>query len=157
MTELDNNMKNQERIKRVASLNAILGDEFGLFTKTLNYHWNIEGPRFHSLHTFLETSYRELLEVLDDVAERARMLGGPATGTVKNLLDHMSIKEKEGAHLSTNDMLTDLLNSHVHLEEEIKRIRNSNNWEDDPGTEDFLIGLLRKHEKTSWMIRSHLL
>ncbi|MEC9282312.1 MAG: DNA starvation/stationary phase protection protein, partial [Bdellovibrionota bacterium] len=68
----------------VDHLNSLLANEFSLFTKTLNYHWNITGPRFHSMHEFLDEQYHSLLEVVDEVAERIRQLDAFPNGTLKD-------------------------------------------------------------------------
>lgn len=140
-----------------SSLNNILADEYALFTKTLNYHWNMTGPRFHSLHTFLEGSYKETLEVMDSVAERVRILGGTPLSTVKGMGEHMDMKEINGRDLSTNEMLADLFNSNMLIQNIIKSTINEKEaFKSDPGTEDFLVGLLQKHEMMSWTLKSHL-
>ncbi len=64
------------------TLNVLLADEYVLFTKTYNYHWNVKGSHFHDLHKMLEEQYRELLEIVDEVAERVRALGAPSFGTL---------------------------------------------------------------------------
>ncbi|MGH7873731.1 MAG: Dps family protein, partial [Candidatus Binatia bacterium] len=69
--------------KVVEILNTLLSDEYVLYTKTRNYHWNVLGPQFNDLHKFFEEQYTELNVVVDDVAERARTLGGWAFGTLK--------------------------------------------------------------------------
>ena len=66
----------------VAILNTLLADEYLLYTKTRNYHWNVVGPQFNDLHKFFEAQYNELDEIVDDVAERSRALGGNAFGTM---------------------------------------------------------------------------
>lgn len=156
MSDMDRDFK--KRI--VTGMNNLLADEYGLFTKTLNYHWNITGPRFHSLHTFLEGQYRELLEVMDDVAERIRFLGERPLGTVKAIESHMQLPEAKdnGDHLSDIGMLQDLLESNNSIHGRIKELLQTHDLGTyDPGTEDFLVGVLRQHEKMAWMLRSHLL
>jgi len=138
------------------ALNFLLANEYALFTKVLNYHWNITGPRFHSLHSLLEDEYKKLLEIMDDLAERVRILGGTPLSTVKQMGKAMTLSEKSGESLSGNDMLSDLLESNFVIQKEIKHFLSNKNLEKDPGTEDFLVGILQKHEFTSWMFRSHL-
>ena len=138
-------------------LNYMLANEYALFTKTLNYHWNITGPRFHSLHEFLEGQYRGLLDVMDDVAERIRMMGETPYSTVEQLKNAMDVKERNGRHLSSNEMLEDLFETNLKIQESIKeKLNESEAFQNDFGTEDFLVGMLQKHEKTSWMLKSHL-
>lgn len=139
------------------ALNKLLANEFGLFTKTLNYHWNISGPRFHSLHSFLEVQYRDLLEVMDDIAERVKILGETPHSTVQKFAETMSLNEMNGNEMHSQEMLHDLFKDNIKIQAFIKEsLTMKRFFENDPGTEDFLISLLQKHEKMSWMLKSHL-
>ena len=141
----------------VTCLNGVLANEYALFTKTLNYHWNITGPRFHSLHTFLEGQYRELLEVMDEVAERVRILDERPISTIKGMYSHMEIKDGQEKAPNAETMLQNLMEDHVTIQNQLKEIVTDKvRCETDPGTEDMLISLLRKHETMSWMLRSHI-
>ncbi len=138
-------------------LNSLLANEYALFTKTLNYHWNVTGPRFHSLHTFLEDQYKQQLEIMDDMAERVRVLGENPVGTVKEMKDFMEMKEKNGKSLSSSEMIYDLFTSNLHIQSSIKDfVSDTDVFKKDPGTEDFLVSILQKHEMMSWMLKSHL-
>ncbi len=138
-------------------LNDLLANEYALFTKTLNYHWNVTGPRFHSLHKFLGEQYHELLEMMDGLAERVRVLGEVPHSTLKKMTKEMDINEVTGNSLSSSEMLSDLFNSHMMIQSYIKTsITTDKNFEKQPGIEDFLVGLLNKHEMMSWMLKSHL-
>lgn len=140
-----------------AGLNNLLANEYALFTKTLNYHWNITGPRFNSIHKFLEEHYHSLLTVMDDVAERVRILGETPHSTVKKMAAEMDINERNGMDMSSSEMLDDLLGDNIKIQSFIKEtIANEDLFKKDPGTEDFLVGLLQKHETMSWMLKSHL-
>lgn len=137
-------------------LNNILANEYALFTKTLNFHWNITGPRFHSLHIFLEEQYRALLEIMDETAERIRVLGERPISTIKEMYSQTNLKEST-IEPAAEEMLTLLLRDHLIIQEQIKdAVSEEKIFEKDPGSEDFLIGLLQKHEKMSWMLKSHL-
>ncbi len=103
-------------------LNSLLANEYALFTKTLNYHWNVTGPRFHSLHTFLEDQYKQQLEIMDDMAERVRVLGENPIGTVKEMKDFMEMNEKNGKTLSSSEMIYDLFTSNLHIQSSIEII-----------------------------------
>ncbi len=141
-------------------LNHILANEYALFTKTLNYHWTVTGPRFKSLHTFLEGHYESLLAMMDGLAERVRVLGETPIGTVKEMKSAMDVDEITGKKLSANEMLADLYSTHMNIQESIKSFvtakDNEKVFASDPGTEDHLVGVLQKHEMMSWMIKSHL-
>lgn len=156
-SDMTDTLDYEMKIPVVNGLNTLLADEYGLFTKTLNYHWNITGPRFHSLHEFLEGHYRELLDVMDAVAERVRFLGETPLSTVSALKAEMKIPETDGEKLTDIEMLEDLLRANISLQSKIKQlIKTPELSKRDPGTEDFLVGVLRQHEKMSWMLRSHL-
>jgi len=147
--------KDREGVLKI--LNTVLADEYVLNTKTKNYHWNIVGPQFHDLHKFLDAQYEELADIVDDVAERARSLGGPALGTLGEFLKQTRLKEQPGQHPGAREMIANLLADHealirtlrVDLEACAERYH-------DIGTNDFLTGLMEKHEKMAWMLRACL-
>src|SRR5262245_23863981 len=86
--------KNREAVVKV--LNVLLSDEVALYVKTRNYHWNVTGPQFNDLHKFFEGQYEELDEILDEVAERARSLGGVSLGSMAGFLKNTRLKETAG-------------------------------------------------------------
>ncbi|MCR9204889.1 MAG: DNA starvation/stationary phase protection protein, partial [Halobacteriovoraceae bacterium] len=150
------NISNEE-IKNTASfLNTLLANEYALFTKTLNYHWNVEGPRFHSLHTFLETQYNSLLTKMDSIAERVRVLGESPLSTVKEMASQMNINEVNGKDLSSSEMLEDLYLTHMTIHEDMRMFLKEMNNEEDPGTEDFIVSLINDHEMMAWKLKSHI-
>ncbi|MGH7152208.1 MAG: Dps family protein, partial [Planctomycetota bacterium] len=89
-------LSDSQRSDVVGILTTLLADEYVLYTKTRNYHWNVVGHQFHDLHKFFEEQYEALDEVVDDVAERARSLGGPSAGTLKEFLGATRLKESPG-------------------------------------------------------------
>ncbi len=148
----------EKRNKEIINfLNSILANEYLLFTKTLNYHWNFKGPRFTSMHKFLEEHYNKLLEVMDDTAERVKILDGIPLSTAQEMTEETIISEKPREIPSSNKMIATLLRDHHTIQELIKGKVNSDDFfSEDPGSEDFLIGVLREHEKMSWMLKSSL-
>ncbi len=138
-------------------LNTLLADEYVLYTKTRNYHWNVVGPQFNDLHRFFEKQYEELNEIVDDVAERARSLGSPALGTLREFVDRTRLAEQPGSYPDAMSMISGLLEDHeavirtlrVDLETCAERYH-------DLGTNNFLTDLMEKHEKMSWMLRAFL-
>lgn len=147
----------EENAKLVEGLNRLLADEYALFTKTLNYHWNVTGPRFHSIHEFLEGHYRTLLEKIDDVAERVREVGSQPCGTMTEFCDKTHLREKPGVYPEASHMIADLLKDHNSVQAHIRdMLENPSLYQMDPGSEDFLTGLLKEHEEMSWMLKSHL-
>ncbi|MGH7390758.1 MAG: Dps family protein [Candidatus Rokuibacteriota bacterium] len=141
----------------VGILNALLADEFVLYTKTRNYHWNVVSPQFSELHKLFETQYEQLDEVIDEVAERARALDGRAFGTLAEYAQHSRLKERPGEAPPAREMIADLLGDHETV---IRQLRKDADTvvekHGDAGTNDFLVGLMEEHEKTAWMLRAHL-
>ena len=145
-----------DRRRVVAILNTLLADEFLLYTKTRNFHWNVTGPQFNDLHKFFEAQYEALDETIDAVAERARSLGGRALGTLEEFRASARLGEKPGAP-PARDMLAALLADHEALVRALREdITAVNDRHRDVGTADFLTGLLEQHEKSAWMLRSFL-
>ncbi len=146
--------KNRDAVVKI--LNTTLSDEMVLLVKTRNYHWNVTGPQFNDLHKFLDTQYEELNEIVDDVAERARILGGMPFGTMGEFQKQSRLKEHPGQHPSPKSMLANLLNDHEAI---IRTLRADlticQNNHGDAGTSDFLTALMEQHEKMAWMLRSY--
>ena len=138
-------------------LNKLLADEFILYTKTRNAHWNIEGPDFHSVHLFFESQYRELELMVDDVAERIRSLGHYAAGTLKGFLDVTHLTETTRSKNDSSGFINELLEDHNSIVEYIRiNIEPIAMEFRDYGTSDFITGIMEQHEKLAWMLRSHL-
>ncbi len=150
-------MADGDRQAVVQILNTLLADEYVLYTKTRNYHWNVVGPQFNDLHRFFESLYTPLNDVIDEVAERARALGGRASGSLAEFTKATRLTEDPGAAPSPREMLAALLADHeaiiTTLRADIDTVTEEHR---DAGTGDFLIGLLVQHEKTAWMLRAHL-
>lgn len=137
-------------------LNTLLADEFVLYTKTRNYHWNVVGPAFSQLHKFFEAQYEELDEVIDEVAERARSLGGRAAGSLAEFARLSRLKEASGES-AASAMIADLLSDHEAVVRNVRKVLDAVGGQyGDAGTNDFLTGLVEQHEKMAWMLRAHL-
>jgi len=136
-------------------LNKLLANEVVLYTKTRNYHWNIEGPSFMEIHKFLEGQYGELEQMIDDVAERIRSIGHYAEGRLVDFLKLTSLLEPDN---STNQkvQLKNLLDDHETIIRELRTLITKFADENkDLGSSDFVTGLLGKHEKMAWFLRSY--
>jgi starvation-inducible DNA-binding protein len=138
-------------------LSKLLADEFLLYTKTRNAHWNVEGRDFHSVHVFFESQYEQLDEIMDNVAERIRQLGHYAPATLKEFLELTHLTEKSGEKNNSQGFIKELLADHesiiVFLRENVNRFADDFK---DAGTSDFITGLMEDHEKMAWMLRAHL-
>lgn len=146
-----------KHLKQVSDhLNILLCNEYALYTKTLKYHWNVEGPLFGPLHELFKQEYEQLLDIVDDVAERVRALGHKSLGTLKEFSAHATIKEDPNQYPDALDMIKALVTAHEII---IKQIREDIDFTakvNDMGTNNFLCDLIEKHEKTAWMLRAHL-
>ncbi len=137
---------------------TLLADEYVLYTKAHNYHWNVTGPQFIALHRFFEELYTALETVIDEVAERIRQYGQMAPGTMAEFLQLARLKEEAPAtYPNAREMVVRLLADYEalvrYLREDIEKI--DDDFEDD-GAEDYLTMLLQQHQKTAWMLRSLL-
>lgn len=138
-------------------LGKLLADEFVLYTKTRNAHWNIEGPDFHSMHIFFESQYGEIDELMDGVAERIRKIGHYAPASLSQLLQLTHLTEKIDRKNDSQGFLKELLEDHESIIEFIRsNINPFATKYNDAGTSDFITGLMETHETMAWMLRSHL-
>ncbi len=146
-------LSDKARKTMVDVLNRLLADEFVLYVKTRNFHWNVVGPNFAELHKFFEGQYEQLDEFIDDIAERARALDGMAAGSMTDFLKLARLTEAS-SHLSAPEMLRALLADHEQLIRQLRSDIEIAADADDAGTEDFLTGLMEGHEKSAWMLRA---
>lgn len=136
----------------VDMLNRTLADETMLMIKTRHAHWNVSGPDFFELLTFFDLQLKQLNEILDDLAERVRMLGGLTIGGLKDISDHTRLVERPS-------VIPDILHLLADHETVIRIVRKdtqkcSEEYEDE-GTSTMLVSIMRKHEKMAWMLRSY--
>lgn len=150
-------LSDKQRQGVVEILNTLLSDEYVLYTKTRNYHWNVVGPQFHELHRFFEAQYTELNDIVDEVAERARALGGWALGTLAEFSQRTRLKEQPGLYPTAHQMLASLLADHEAIIRSLRTdLETCAQKYHDAGTNDFLTGLMERHEKMAWMLRAFL-
>jgi starvation-inducible DNA-binding protein len=154
--DVDIGLPGQARKEVGRMLNQLLADEHLLYVKTRNYHWNLVGPRFHSLHVFFEGQYVMLQPVMDDLAERARAVGATALGSMAEFTEHARLREEPGGHPEADTMLRNLLADHEAMVQQLRKDVDRCDELNDQGTTDFLTGLMEMHEKQAWMLRAHL-
>ena len=138
-------------------LNTLLADEYIIYTKTRNAHWNVSGPNFLELHQLFQTQYEGLDTIIDDIAERVRSLGHYSLGSLKDFLHVTHMEEENHDFSNSEEIIQTLVNDHETI---IRIIRNditpiSHKYK-DLGTGDFATGIMEKHEKMAWMLRSFL-
>lgn len=148
----------EKHLKNASSiLSAVLSNEMTLYVKTRKFHWNVTGESFMELHKLFENQYKQLEEVIDEIAERIGKLGQKTIGTMNEFSKLSSIKEHPGKYPSSKDMLKELLKDHeeiiIQLRKDIDDCVEKNK---DAGTADFLTGLMEQHETTAWILRRYL-
>ncbi|WP_286752979.1 MULTISPECIES: Dps family protein [Sphingobacterium] len=138
-------------------LSKVLADEYVLYTKTRNAHWNVEGADFYNKHLFFEAQYNELDELIDSLAERIRSLGHYAVASLKQFLQLTQLTEENRSTNDSKSYIKELLMDHesiiISLRENIDHLASDLK---DLGTSDYVTGLMETHEKMAWMLRAHL-
>ena len=137
------------------SLSRLLADSYVLYLKTHNFHWNVTGPMFTTLHTLFETEYTELALAVDEIAERLRALGAVAPGSFSAYGKLASIEEAEGVPKAT-DMIRELVGDQAKVVAAAKAVVEAAEAAGDDATADLGIRRIQIHEKNSWMLASHL-
>ena len=144
-----------ERAKIAQGLSALLADSYTLYLMTHNFHWNVTGPHFNSLHQMFMTQYTEQWTALDLIAERIRAVGYPAPGTYQQFVKLASIKEVAGVPNAT-DMIRHLVAAQEATARTARELFKLVDAANDQPTADLLTQRLDVHEKTAWMLRSLL-
>lgn len=136
-------------------LNVVLLETYALYLKTQNYHWNVTGPNFYSLHNMLEVQYKELAEAIDDIAERIRALGEKVEASFLYFDQNKSINDGIPSN-SSESMLKDLVQSQEVVIEKLVELLNVASEHGDKASEDMATQRLNAHEKQKWMLSSSL-
>ena len=144
-----------DRAKIVDGLSALLADSYTLYMMTHNFHWNVTGPQFNSLHLMFMGQYTEQWNALDIIAERIRALGHPAPGTFAEFAKLTSVKEVSGVPKAT-DMVRHLVDAQETTARTARKLFPVVEAANDQPTADLLTQRLEIHEKTAWMLRSLL-
>jgi starvation-inducible DNA-binding protein len=147
----------EARVEVGQMLNLLLADEYVLYVTTRNYHWNVTGPEFPSLHKLFETQYEQIAEWIDQIAERARAIGVLARGSWADLTKASRSAVDPSIDLPAKFMLAELLALHEGLIVQLRTDSEACTKRfSDAGTADFLTGLMEQHEKTAWILRAQL-
>jgi len=152
---IDIGIADKARARIVDGLSRVLADSYTLYLQTHNFHWNVEGPMFNTLHVMFMQQYTELWTALDAIAERIRSLGYPAPGTYREFARLSSIKEIDGVPAAL-DMVRLLVAGHEAVTRTLRAAFPAAEKGGDEATVDLLTQRLQVHEKTAWMLRSLL-
>ncbi|MGH8055238.1 MAG: Dps family protein [Stenotrophomonas sp.] len=151
-------IKDSDRKKVADGLSHFLADAYTLYLKTHNFHWNVTGPMFNSLHTMFEAQYTEQWAALDEIAERIRALGFNAPGSYREFAALTSIAEEPGLSNSADwqEMVRQLVAANEAVCRTARKVLDVADDVDDAPSEDLLTQRLQTHEKYAWMLRSLL-
>ncbi|QLY25380.1 MULTISPECIES: Dps family protein [unclassified Bdellovibrio] len=149
-------INDKDRKEIAKGLSTLLADTYTLYLQTHNFHWNVEGPMFQTLHLMFETQYNELALAVDLIAERIRALGHYAPGTYAEFSKLSSIKEVPGEKLSATKMIETLVLGQETVARTARGLFAVVEKASDEPTADLLTQRLQVHEKTAWMLRSLL-
>ncbi len=152
---VDIGIKEQDRKTIAEGLSRLLADTYTLYLKTHNFHWNVTGPMFQTLHLMFETQYNELALAVDLIAERIRALGLPAPGTYADYARLASIRDAKGVP-AAKKMIAELVEGQEAVVRTARRVFPLAEKANDQPTMDLLTQRMQLHEKTAWMLRSLL-
>ena len=152
---MDINIGIEEKDRRAIAggLSKLLADSYTLYLKTHNYHWNVTGPQFSTLHQMFETQYTELALAVDEVAERIRALGEPAPGSYQAFAKLTSIDEEDGMP-GAEEMVRQLVKGQEAVVRTAREAFKAAEAANDEPTADLLTQRMQVHEKNAWMLRS---
>jgi starvation-inducible DNA-binding protein len=148
-------IEERDRAAIAAGLSRLLADSYTLYLKTHNFHWNVTGPMFNTLHLMFETQYTELALAVDQIAERIRALGFPAPGSYADFARLSSIKEAQGVP-TAEDMIRELVEGQEAVVRTARATFPDVDRAGDEPSADLLTQRMQVHEKNAWMLRSML-
>lgn len=150
---IDTGLEDNARKAIAEELKRVLADSYALYVKTQNYHWNVTGPLFKSVHDMTEAQYMALATANDDIAERIRALGVKAPGGYKAFSELSGIADGD-ENLPADKMIGDLVKGHEHVVKSARKAIEIADTAGDEATVDLLVTRLEDHEKQAWMLRS---
>ncbi|NCA68809.1 MAG: DNA starvation/stationary phase protection protein [Sphingobacteriia bacterium] len=154
-TQIDIGIPQAQRQAIADGLNRLLADTYTLYLKTHNFHWNVEGPMFNSLHLMFETQYDELALAVDLIAERIRALGFRAPGSYREFAALARVEDASGEP-SASEMIAQLMRDQETVVRTAREVFPLVDEAHDEPTADLLTQRMQIHEKTAWMLRSML-
>ena len=153
--ELNTGISKQDRVAIAEGLSNLLADSYTLYLKTHNYHWNVDGPLFNTLHLMFEEQYTELATAVDQIAERIRALGIKAPGSYSEFAKLTSVDEASGDE-SAEDMIRQMVVGQEAVVRTARAVFPAADAANDEPTADLLTQRMQIHEKNAWMLRSML-
>ncbi len=153
--ELNTGIEREDREAIAGGLSRLLADSYTLYLKTHNYHWNVTGPQFNTLHQMFEEQYTELATAVDEIAERIRALGIRAPGSYREFIEMTAIEEGSGNE-SAEDMIRQLAIGQETVVRTARAAFPAADEANDEPTADLLTQRMQIHEKNAWMLRSML-
>ncbi|MBN2886413.1 MAG: DNA starvation/stationary phase protection protein [Chromatiaceae bacterium] len=154
-TQIDIGIPDEQRRAIAEGLSRFLADSYTLYLKTHNFHWNVEGPMFNTLHLMFETQYNELALAVDQIAERIRALGFPAPGSYREFAELATVQDASGKPTAT-EMLSQLASDQEAVTRTAREVFRLAEEASDQPTADLLTQRMQVHEKTAWMLRAML-
>ena len=154
-TQIDIGIPDAQRQAIAQGLSRVLADTYTLYLKTHNFHWNVEGPMFNTLHLMFETQYTELALAVDLIAERIRALGFPAPGSYRDFAELSSVEDSAGRPVAM-DMIAQLAKDQETVVRTARAVFALADESNDQPTADLLNQRMQVHEKTAWMLRAML-
>ena len=154
--EIDIGINDADRKKIAEGLSKLLADTYTLYLNTHNFHWNVTGPMFNTLHLMFMDQYTELWNSVDVIAERIRALDQFAIGSYKDFSAYSSVKDAPSNPPKAEVMIAQLVEGHETVIKTIRSIYSIVEKASDQATEDMLTQRINVHEKTAWMLRSLL-
>jgi len=146
---------NASNASTTEALSRLLADSYTLYLKTHNFHWNVTGPMFTTLHTLFETQYTELALAVDEIAERIRALGAKAPGSYREFAELSRVTDSEGSP-SARDMINELVGDLDTVVQGAKEVFEVAEAAGDQASADLAVRRMDISEKNAWMLRSHL-
>lgn len=153
---LNTGLDKKARMQVAKALSQALAETYMLQLKTQFYHWNVTGPHFIALHEMFGAQYDAIVQAVDALAERIRALGGTAPGTFREFSALSGLTEDKSVPANWQAMVKNLLTAHETVVQNLRKSIEVAQHFKDEATTDMLIGRLDYHEKTAWMLRSHL-
>lgn len=153
--ELNLGINSKDRESIAAGLSGLLADSYTLYLKTHNFHWNVEGPLFNTLHLMFEAQYTELATAVDEIAERIRALGIKAPGSYSEFAKLTSVEEANGEE-TAEEMIRQLAVGQEAVVRTARQVFVIADAANDQPTADLLTQRMQIHEKNAWMLRSML-